>query len=151
MPIQFKELGHIALRCKNYIAMHDFYTNKLGLDEKFHFNRPNGDLWLSYILAGNGQYIELFPEEYQGNNSHGTHSHAYITLQVGHIINTLEQLSSKGVPIYDAPMGKELLAPFSALSPDYAGNLSAWLCDPERNWICLMRFLSNGLHQLCSQ
>ena len=73
MSKNYRALVHVALRAKCYNTMYDFYVNKLGGKEIFHLNHDclpgrEGDesIWLTYICFGDGQYIEMFTDKYEG-------------------------------------------------------------------------------------
>ena len=68
MAINYTALGHVALRCRDYQKMLDFYVKKLGCEELFHLDNDDGSLWLTYVRTAKGQFVELFPEDYPGDN-----------------------------------------------------------------------------------
>ena len=156
MAIQYKTLAHVALRCKNFDTMYDFYVNKLGGRELFHLNhdcRPEGKgnegVWLTYISLGEGQYIEMFTDSYEGENTFGTTSYAFLSLEVGNMVLALKSFEAQGIPIYVAPNGPELAPPFAQYGPDACGTLCAYICDPEGNWIEIQQFTPRSMQILC--
>ena len=156
MAISYRALAHVAIRAKRYDVMYDFYVNKLGGREVFHLNhdcRPesegNEGIWLTYIGFGKGQYIELFNEGYKGENAFGTTSFAAVCLAAGNMAQAMKTLEAQGIPIYDRPNGRRLQAPFSQYGPDECGTLSAYVSDPEGNWIEIQQFRPASLQIVC--
>lgn len=156
MAISYRALAHVAIRARRYDVMYDFYVNKLGGREAFHLNqdcRPEGEgneaVWLSYIGFGRGQYIEMFNEGYEGDNAFGTASFATVCLQAGNMVLAMKALEAQGIPLYDRPNGGRLRAPFSQYGPDECGALSAYIRDPEGNWIEIMQFKPESLQIVC--
>ena len=156
MSKNHRALVHVALRAKCYDTMYDFYVNKLGGKEIFHLNHdclPGGEgdesIWLTYIGFGDGQYIEMFTDKYEGENEVGGTSFRSLCLEVGHMVLALKNLESMGIPIYDAPGGDPVYPPFAAIEPSDSGALSAYIQDPEGNWIELLQCLPNSMQVVC--
>lgn len=156
MAIQYKALVHVAIRANCYETMYDFYVNKLGGREIFHLNhdsRPigkgNENIWLTYICFGKNQYVEMFTDKYAGDNAFGTQSFRSLCIEVGHMVLTLKNLEALNVPIFDAPNGKRILPPYSEMKPDECGALSAYVRDPEGNWVELQQFLPTSMQIIC--
>lgn len=149
MAIRYREMGHVALRCKDYGKMYDFYVNKLHLEEKFHLNNEDGSLWLTYIHAGNGQYLELFPDGYDGDNRFGTHSQVHFCFEVGNFAAALEAIAAEGITIYQGPEQPVLEPPYEKRAPGMCGSLCAFIKDPEGNWIEIMQFTPKSMQILC--
>lgn len=149
MAIKYTSLGHVALFCKDYEKMVDFYVNKLHFEEKFHLNKEDGSLWLTYIHAGNGQYLELFPESYDGGNEFRKHSHTHFCFEVGNFARALEALIADGVTVYGGPEEPELKGPFDSKELGMCGSLCAFIRDPEGNWIEIMQFTPKSMQINC--
>jgi catechol 2,3-dioxygenase-like lactoylglutathione lyase family enzyme len=149
MAIRYKALGHVALFCNNYEVMYDFYVNKLHFEEKFHLNKEDGSLWLTYVHVGSGQYLELFPESYPGENRLLARSHAHFCFEVGNFRSALEEIQAAGITVYDGPEGAELKGSFDRKAPGMCGSLCAFIKDPEGNWIEIMQFTPMSMQILC--
>ena len=156
MAKNYRSLVHVALRARCYDTMYDFYVNQLGGEEIFHLNHdclPDGkgdeSIWLTYIRFGNDQYIEMFTDGYEGENTTGAASFRSLCLEVGNIGLALKNFETLGIPICDAPGGKRVYPPFSGLEPDDSGALSAYIQDPEGNWIEILQCLPNSMQIVC--
>jgi catechol 2,3-dioxygenase-like lactoylglutathione lyase family enzyme len=156
MASRYLGLGHVALRSKRYDVMYDFYVNQLGGREVFHLNQDSlpqgkGDerIWLTYICFGNGQYVEMFTDSYEGANEFATASFVSLCLEVGNMVLALKAFEAQGIKIYSAPNGYELAAPFAQYGPDECGTLRAYIRDPEGNWIELQQFTPKSMQIVC--
>ena len=156
MAMHYLALVHVALRCKNYDTMYEFYVGKLGGREIFHLNhdcfperRGNENIWLTYINFGKGQYAELFTDSYRGDNDYATASFGSLCLEVGNMVLALKDFEGKGIPIYSAPGGAELHAPFAQYGPDGCNTLSTYIRDPEGNWIEIQQFTPQSMQLVC--
>ncbi len=124
------QLSHIAFRVKDMDAALDFYCGKLGLPEAFRLHREDGSLWIVYLKAGNGSFIELFPVEVT-TPSQGSYVH--FCLSVDDLSATLEELRIRGMDCPGEPnRGKD-------------GNLQYWIADPEGNKVELMQIMPDSL------
>ncbi len=156
MALQYLDLAHIAIRCKSFETMYDFYINKLGGREFFHLNhdcRPEGvgneGVWLTYINFGGGQYVEMFSEGYDGTYSYGSTSFASFCIETGNIVLKLKSLDALGVEIFDAPNGNRVLPPYAEIQPDDCGALTVYVHDPDNNWIGIQQFKPDSLQMIC--
>lgn len=156
MALQYLDIAHVAIRCKSHETMYDFYVNKLGGRELFHLNhdcRPvgvgNEGVWLTYISFGDGQYVEMFSESYEGTYSYGCTSFASLCFETGNIVLKLKALEAQGIEIYDAPNGNRVLPPFAAIRPDECGALTVYIQDPDGNWIGFRQFLPDSMQMVC--
>lgn len=149
MAIKYTSLGHVGLRCNHFQETYDFYVNKLHFGEAFHLNKEDGSLWLAYIHCGNGQYIELFPEGYDGDNAFATHSQVHFCFEVGNFRAALEAIAAEGITIYNGPEEAELLPPYDQKPLGMCGSLCAFIRDPEGNYIEIMQFTPKSMQLLC--
>jgi lactoylglutathione lyase len=152
MAIRYTRLGHVALRCKDYQKMLDFYVNKLGCEELFHLDDDNGSLWLTYIRVSKGQFIELFPESYPGNNNAHFRSHLHFCFEVDNFSEIIRKLEAKGVPVHKGPVRDypHLEEPYEKHPLGMCGSLCAFISDPEGNDIELMQFTDKSMQRKCS-
>lgn len=149
MAIKYNALGHVALRCNHFDETYDFYVNKLHLEEKFRLNKDDGSLWLAYIHCGNGQYIELFPDSYDGDNRFATHSQVHFCLEVSDFRAALEMIAAEGITIYNGPEQPVLNPPYEKKPLGMCGSLCAFIQDPEGNYIEIMQFTPKSMQINC--
>jgi catechol 2,3-dioxygenase-like lactoylglutathione lyase family enzyme len=57
-----KQLAHICIGAKDLAAAERFYCGLLGLEKKFAFTGKDGGAAGLYLKAGDGVFIEIFPE-----------------------------------------------------------------------------------------
>jgi len=127
-------IGHVAIRAKDFAALHAFYTEKLGFEELMRLHRDNGDLWLVYYRITDTQYLELFPEgtgEGPLPPSHVGVTHICLTTE--NLDETVADLAARGVPLTSGP------------KTGADGNQQAWIADPEGNRFELMEMAPTGL------
>jgi lactoylglutathione lyase len=152
MGIKYTHLGHVAIRCNDYQKMLDFYVNKLGFEELFHLDKDDGSLWLTYIRVAKGQYVELFPESYEGNNNVYRRSHHHFCFEVDDLPAVIRLLESKGLPVHTGPIEDypRMKEPYEGYSPGMCGSRCAFVQDPEGNDIELMQFTGKSMQYLCA-
>lgn len=152
MAIKYKSLGHVALYCKDYDKMYDFYVNQLGCKDVFHLNHEDGSLFLTYLLAGKDQFIELFPQSYERANTFGERSHTHFCLELATFPLELEAIEAQGITIYNGPEDPQVLPkPYGAIPQGMCGSKCAFIKDPEGNWIELMQFTPDSMQILCNR
>ncbi len=153
MSIKYTRLGHIALRCKSFEAMREFYVDKLGLQEIFHLDNDRGELWLTYIRVSKGQFIELFSESYTGDNKFLNHSPNHFCFEISDYAGTIRSLEAKGIPVYHGPalVAPRMSEPYEDYRPGMCGSLCAFIQDPEGNDIEIMEFTGDSLQILCDK
>lgn len=128
-----REIGHIAIRARNFETMLDFYTRKLGFVEFLRFHTPEGKLRLVYLRITDTQCIELFPDAV-GDPPPKNHPGVFhIALTIDDLDATLADLASRGVA-YNDP----------AKSTRADGNRASGVTDPEGNYIELIQMLPTG-------
>jgi len=121
--------GHTAYIVSDIDAALDFYCGKLGLKEAFRLYNDAGELWIVYILVGDGGFVELFP----GQPAKATGSYSHLCLAVDDMDATLQEIAARGLPIEGSPTsGKD-------------GNTQYWLADPDGNRIELMQIAPDSL------
>jgi lactoylglutathione lyase len=128
-----RELGHVALRARDFDTLYDFYTNKLGFPEFLRFHNSEGKLRLVYLRITDTQCIELFPDavgEPPPKNHPGVF---HICINVDDLDATLADLASRGVPFNDP-----------AKSTRADGNRASGVTDPEGNYLELIQMLPTG-------
>jgi lactoylglutathione lyase len=147
MAIHYTHLGHVALRCKDYKAMRDFYVNVLGCEELFHLDNDDGSLWLTYIRVAKAQYVELFPESYQGDNDVHHRSHHHFCFEVDNLPAKIREVEAKGVPVHRGPMDEypRMKEPYEEYPLGMCGSRCAFVRDPEGNDIELMQFTDKSM------
>ena len=134
-------LGHAAYAVKDIEASIEFYVEKLGMEEAFRMHGEDGSLWIVYLSAGNGSFVELFPEAELEVDPEQPASYKHLCLHVDDMAATLEHMAAKG------------LEPLNPPRKGQDGNTQAWVKDPDGNPIELMeiaptsrqgRFLGQG-------
>lgn len=119
-------IGHAAYGVKDLDASLRFYADQLGLEKAFTLTRDDGSLWIVYLYAGDGTFIELFPEKKPPLAAQGA-SYKHLCLRVDDMSLTLDDLKKRGlVPLGPPSVGKD-------------GNTQAWVRDPDGNPIELMQ------------
>jgi lactoylglutathione lyase len=119
------DLAHTAFAVHDIDAALAFYA-KLGLNESFRLNHPDGSLMLVYLHIGGDRFLELFPGGPEPSRER-PHSFKHTCLLTDDLVATVEHLRSQGVAIEREP--KQGL--------DH--NLQAWIRDPDGNAIELMQ------------
>lgn len=145
----FKSIMHVSFYCKNFDAMVDFYSNKLGGKIKSIVrygeyvgvkNRPvetaigekdPDRMYYIYIELADGQFIELYPAkpeqlEHVKFNEHVGYSH--FALLVEDINEARKNLLDAGVPVD------------TQISIGPSGTYQMWIHDPDDNRIEVMQF-----------
>jgi catechol 2,3-dioxygenase-like lactoylglutathione lyase family enzyme len=123
-------IGHTAYVVSDIERSLDFYCGKLGLRESFRLYNDAGELWIIYILVGQGGFVELFPAK---PFQQGPSSYQHLCLAVDDMDRTLGELAGRGLPIEgEASRGKD-------------GNRQYWITDPDGNRIELMEMAPDSL------
>lgn len=127
-------LGHVAIRVTDLPVALRFYCDGLGLRHVFDLRNPQGEVWLSYLEAGQGTFVELFPHGKSGppraQDEAGMH---HLCLRVDNMEQTLSELRNRGLQAPGEPARGE------------DGNLQYWLRDPDGNPIELMEIAPDSL------
>lgn len=148
MAIQFKGIGHIALRAKNFEELDKFYTEKLALEKAFDLLDENGEVWISYYSVAPGQYIEVFPgvasfpnDAYTSENKKCDRSHFHACFEVSARHAAIQDLEAKGLLV--------------GRTPDDTVGLCKSYCqfvtDPEGNEWELMEFTPESMQLTCDK
>ena len=125
--------GHAAYAIYNMEAALDFYCNKLGFFHAFTLRRDDGTPSTEYIQIAPGQFIELF---YTAPDAVRTEGNAFrhLCLQVDSCEEAVKWLESRGVTIT------------RPISRGKAGNLQAWIADPDGNPVEVMEIAPDSMH-----
>ena len=121
-------MTHVAVRVTDIDRSIKFYSEQLGLPEKFRLNNDEGDPWLVYLQITDNQFIELFPG---ANGSHIQPESAgvmHICLLVDDIQKTYKEMTARGV----VPHGEPVL--------EIDGSWQFWTSDPDGNPIEFHQF-----------
>jgi len=108
-----------------------FYRDILGMEKLFVLDDKNGNLWIVYMKAAKGQFIELFytPEGFDPANERNGRFYDHICLAVDDIYAAAEEIKGKGWKLDVEPnMGMDF-------------NIQSWLRDPDGNAIELMQIM----------
>lgn len=119
------DLAHTAFAVYDIDAALAFYA-KLGLNESFRLNHPDGSLMLVYLHISGDRFLELFPNGPEPGTG-AKQSFRHICLQTDDLVADVESLRAQGVTIDREPK----------VGLDH--NLQAWITDPDGNAIELMQ------------
>ena len=139
--MKIKGIGHTAFRCRNFQETLDFYVRALGGRKAFDLTDEAGNVSLSYVEIAPGQFLELFPAGYEGDNLAQERSFLHICLEVDDFAGAVEALRANGVAVTTGGRGSpELTEDPHARTPGQCGSLCAFVTDPEGNDVELMQF-----------
>ncbi len=124
------DIGHAAFKAHDLDKSIQFYT-KLGIDEAFRLNNPDGSLMLVYLHVAGDRFIEVFPGGAPPDPERRS-SFMHLCLLVDDIHATVEELRAAGIMIDREP--KQGL--------DH--NMQAWISDPDGNAIELMQLVEES-------
>jgi catechol 2,3-dioxygenase-like lactoylglutathione lyase family enzyme len=121
------DFGHTAIFVKDVDVALDFYS-KLGINESFRLNHPDGSLFLVYLHISGDRFLEIFPNGPEPMEPFKrVQSFHHMCLVTDDIEGMVEQLRSAG-----APIDREV-----SVGLDH--NKQAWTHDPDGNPIELMQ------------
>jgi lactoylglutathione lyase len=124
------DIGHAAFKAYDLDRSLEFYA-KLGINEAFRLNNPDGSLMLVYLHVAGDRFVEVFPGGAAPDpERHGSFMH--LCLLVDDIHATVEGLRAAGIAIDREP--KQGL--------DH--NMQAWISDPDGNAIELMQLVEES-------
>jgi len=127
-------LAHVAIRVTDLPAAVRFYCDGLGLRRAFDLKDAAGEVWLTYLLAGNGGFVELFPNGIpNGGERENAAGLVHLCLEVDDMERTLDELRRRGLEVPGRPARGE------------DGNLQYWLRDPDGNPVELMEVSPDSL------
>ena len=121
-------ITHVAVRVTDIDRSIKFYSEQLGLPEKFRLNNDAGEPWLVYMQITDNQFIELFPGAQGAHVQPECAAVVHICLMVDDIQKTYEEMTARGV----VPHGEPVLA--------IDGSWQFWTSDPDGNPIEFHQF-----------
>lgn len=124
--MQFKAIGHVAIRVREIGPALDFYVGRLGFREMFRLDR-DGRLWIVYLRITDSQFLEIFPDSRGEQPPSDAVGYNHLCLEVDDIAETVAALEAADV---------EIVRP-TKLGVD--GNLQAWIADPDGHRIEIMQ------------
>ena len=134
-------IGHVAMRCRYYDETLRFYTEGLGGRKAFDLYKDDGSVWITYVDLGNGQFVELFPMPYEGENLQSERSFVHMCLEIDDFPRVVRRLRANGVQVTNSGRGSsEVPEPLEQRVPGLCGSLCAFVTDPEGNDVELMQF-----------
>lgn len=149
----FMGLTHCSFFCKDFKKMVSFYCDTLELERIFTLRHPDGTPWLTYLKVTDRQFIELFSDSYEGDNTFGDNSFSHLSLIVEDMYATTRALERKGVLITRGPRSNNEPLRIPYKMSDYregaCGSLTAWIQDPEGNEIELMQYTPVSMQVNC--
>ena len=132
------QVGHAAYVVKDIEAARRYYCDGLGIEEAFQLHNDDGSLWIVYMNAGNGTFVELFPDpDFEPNDANVSYKH--LCLLVDDIETTVAEMKSRGVEFT------------SGINQGKDGNSQAWTRDPDGNRIELMQIAPDSDQAKASQ
>ena len=138
-------IGHMALRCNHFQETLNFYTNVLGGRKAFDLYDDAGNLCLTYVEIAPGQFVELFPAPYEGDNDQMNRSYVHICLEVDDFPKAVRKLQKNGALVTAGPKGAPAVQePLEEKEPGQCGSICAFVTDPEGNDVELMQFTANS-------
>ena len=130
-----KGYGHTAFRVSDMEASIKFYREALGFEKAFEINDDNGNPWIVYMYIGDGQFIELFYGDKNGERARGNIGYEHICLETLDIHKTADNIVKTGNPLDAAPDVKN------------DGNWQCWTHDPDGNRIEIMQMNADSLQK----
>ena len=154
-----KMLAHLAFTVKDLESSLDFYVNKLGFKKSFEIirktdgtaereivrdssKRAYGDVFLIYVEAAPGQFIELFPAAPDAEKTAvipGNIGYSHFSLIVEDIHALRDELIAKGVKI-----DRELKKSSDGVT------WQMWVNDPDGNAIEFMQYSADSVQVVYS-
>jgi catechol 2,3-dioxygenase-like lactoylglutathione lyase family enzyme len=125
------KLSHVAIGCADLEKVAAFYVETLEFKEAFRVSRDDGSLWIIYLDAGCGTFIELL--------ARGGEVDALPKTGLSHICLSVESMEAELARL--AGLG---VAPENPPKRASDGNLQAWVTDPEGNRVELMELSPEG-------
>lgn len=126
-------ITHIAMRVADMERSFDFYTNKLGLKERFRLHDNNGDLTLVYLEVCPGQFLELFPGGVCSLEPSCATGPVHLCFRVDDIQETYKEFLNAGIEVAGEPL----------LGAD--GAWQFWTYDPDGSPIEFHQFTADSL------
>lgn len=137
-------MGHAAFSVSDLDKSLDFYCGKLGFKKGFALYDENHNVWLQYVEFAPKEYLELFPEKF---NKYEDGAFKHLAILVDDIQELIDTLKAKGVNMYDGPVKtREAKEPMSKPAVAPCNSYTAWLADPDGNFVEFMQFTPESLH-----
>jgi len=96
----YKRIGHIAVRVSDIEASIAFYRDTLGFAEAFRMYNDAGTLSTIYLCMAPGQFIEIFPNGTEKQNTDGgAIGYCHLCIEVENAEETLASLAAAGIPV----------------------------------------------------
>jgi len=131
------QVGHTAYFVQDIEAARQYYCERLGLEEAFQLHKDDGTLWIVYLKAGKGTFIELFPTSgFEPSDANVSYRH--LCLLVDDMEATVAEMKARGVKFT------------SEINQGKDGNTQAWTRDPDGNQIELMQIAPDSLQAQAS-
>ena len=141
--MKITHLGHVAIQCSDYEKSLKFYTEIVGLKEKFSLYDNNGGIVLTYLEIVPGIFLELFTpfgvEEVMPYGDSTVVRH--VCFWVKDIEAAGRELQDKGIDIFVGPTtaGHPWPKPFVKYLQG-AGEYNFYISDPDGNEVEFMEY-----------
>lgn len=97
-------ITHVAVRVTEIERSLRFYSELLGIPEKFRLLKEDGSIRLIYLEVAERQFIELFPGADAPYSVGSKSALVHICLEVDDIQEAYRQMTSRGVPTLGEPI-----------------------------------------------
>jgi catechol 2,3-dioxygenase-like lactoylglutathione lyase family enzyme len=148
-------IGHYSYAVGDFRNSLEFYTEMLGFEEKFSLYDDDGEMWITYLALGMGQFVELFPPRtaklttpYGQKMTHTPPETgmAHLCLVVDDIVRAGNNLIRRGVKLWDGPSSMEIrIDRPEEIKPTYCGSLTCFIDDASGNVVELMQYTDKSL------
>ena len=139
-------LSHVAIKTNDIDKSLDFYCGKLGLTEAYRLYHDNGELWIIYLRAGDGLFVELFTGG-DGTRYQKNQCMQHLCFVVDDLETVVKGLQEKGVVAYKGPtyLGKPHDVPYVLGPMGKCGSKAVYVADPDGNEIEIMMYTELSL------
>lgn len=124
-----KQIGHICIKTKDLAKTHRFYTEILGLKQKFEFEK-DGEPFGYYIEFGNMTFIEIFKGD-PGEVGNITH----VAVEVEDIDGLIERIKNNDYEIGEKSLGADQ-------------SWQVWITDPNGIRIEFQEYTENSRQRI---
>lgn len=131
MPIRYRQIDHIAIRCDDLERMKQYYSEVFEMKIKDTWSDEKGER-IVFMEFNNDQTIELIRNDhgYDGHNVKGLHSHWHCCMETDARHEAYRDLDRKNAGCTRDPLDRV----------QYDGSWAGFVTDPEGNEWEIMEF-----------